>query len=515
MTKSATFFASAAVLLSSMSGTALAQDKGALEDLGKYVFFDKISSPPRQACATCHVAKHGWTAGVAGVNKNGVVVPGADPKAAGRRKPPSSAYASFSPPFATLPKTMTIAVLSPEVACTNGFLPLCYGGAFWDGRAEGRDKPFKAPPNFTGEGAVAHVGSEIFSSLLFEDAYEGFLGPLADQALGPFPNDNEQNVPDGRDHGLPGAEAVCLHVASSDYAPLYTMAWGEPINCRIPDIAFKRVALALAAWQHSDEVNSFSSKRDMAARTIDAQGREVLALPFSSLTPEENLGHDLFYGRNDSGLNPELKAARCNACHSSGESAFLGPALASKGDELDQIYSDFAYHSIGLPPNCDATNYDPDGGDAGILSHADPSAVYDELDPDATPFAGHFKTPTLRNVDKRQGKGFPKAYMHNGYFKTLEQVVHFYNTSVLLRDHVSCPPCTTAEEAMERGCWPEPEFNIDNAAENLGLIGDLELTEQQEAALVAYLRTLSDTLTVDPPKPFKGKPKGQGKGKGK
>jgi cytochrome c peroxidase len=34
----------------------------------------------------------------------------------------------------------------------------------------------------------------------------------------------------------------------------------------------------------------------------------------------------------------------------------------------------------------------------------------------------------LRNVDKRAQPDFVKAYMHNGYFKSLKEVVHFYNT---------------------------------------------------------------------------------------
>ena len=36
---------------------------------------------------------------------------------------------------------------------------------------------------------------------------------------------------------------------------------------------------------------------------------------------------------------------------------------------------------------------------------------------------GKHKVPTLRNVDKRNG-----PYMHNGVFKSLKEVVHFYNT---------------------------------------------------------------------------------------
>ena len=46
----------------------------------------------------------------------------------------------------------------------------------------------------------------------------------------------------------------------------------------------------------------------------------------------------------------------------------------------------------------------------------------------AKSFLGKYKTPTLRNVDKRPRADFVKAYMHNGYLKSLKEVVHFYNT---------------------------------------------------------------------------------------
>ncbi len=41
---------------------------------------------------------------------------------------------------------------------------------------------------------------------------------------------------------------------------------------------------------------------------------------------------------------------------------------------------------------------------------------------------GKHKVPTLRNVDLRPARHFVKAYGHNGYFKSLEEIVHFYNT---------------------------------------------------------------------------------------
>jgi cytochrome c peroxidase len=90
---------------------------------------------------------------------------------------------------------------------------------------------------------------------------------------------------------------------------------------------------------------------------------------------------------------------------------------------------------------------------------------------------GKFRTPTLRNVDQRPGTGFPKAYMHNGVFKSLEEVVSFYNT----------------RDIPEMG-WTTPEVDRnlnDELFEGLP-IGNFELDADAEAAIVAFLKTISD-----------------------
>jgi cytochrome c peroxidase len=197
--------------------TKAAPDAGALQLLGKHVFFDKISNPSNQACVSCHEPAMGWTGKVPAVSKGGVAIPGANRHAVGGRKPPSSAYGSFSPPFSDV--------------CLQGIGPLCVGGAFWDGRAEGRGQ---AGPLIGG--AMQSVGPEVFAGL---DASVGttlsvFLGPLADQALGPFGNDVEQNVlaHPNDPPGLDGATSVCEHVRSARYAELYSRAYaGAPIDC--------------------------------------------------------------------------------------------------------------------------------------------------------------------------------------------------------------------------------------------------------------------------------------------
>ena len=101
----------------------------------------------------------------------------------------------------------------------------------------------------------------------------------------------------------------------------------------------------------------------------------------------------------------------------------------------------------------------------------------------AKSFLGKYKTPTLRNVDKRPRADFVKAYMHNGYLKSLKEIVHFYNT----RD--TLPRCKPGDRGEKVTCWPAPE---NPATINRKQLGDLKLTGRQEDMLVAFLKTLTD-----------------------
>ena len=100
----------------------------------------------------------------------------------------------------------------------------------------------------------------------------------------------------------------------------------------------------------------------------------------------------------------------------------------------------------------------------------------------APQFDGRFRVATLRNVDKRPQPDFVKAYMQNGYFKSLKEVVHFYNT----RD--TLPRCPSGSPGEKLSCWPPPE-NSTNINTNCC---DLGLTDAQENDLVAFLKTLTD-----------------------
>jgi len=97
---------------------------------------------------------------------------------------------------------------------------------------------------------------------------------------------------------------------------------------------------------------------------------------------------------------------------------------------------------------------------------------------------GKQKVPTVRNVDLRPSQDFIKAYMHNGALKTLAEVVHFYNT----RD--TKPGCGATKDPIPgENCWPAAEVAENVNREELGNLG---LTAEEEAAIVAFMKTLSD-----------------------
>ena len=85
---------------------------------------------------------------------------------------------------------------------------------------------------------------------------------------------------------------------------------------------------------------------------------------------------------------------------------------------------------------------------------------------------GKVKVPTLRNIARKPDETFVKAYLHNGAFKSLEDVVHFYNVRNIRPDEFGPP---------------DVQQNV-----NRDELGDLGLTDSEEADLVAFLKTLSD-----------------------
>ena len=360
------------------------------EQLGKLIFFDEnLSLNNDQSCASCHAPEVGWTGPTSDVNAHGVVYEGSIPDAFGDRKPPSAAYATLSPILYMDKKGVFI------------------GGNFWDGRATG----------------------------------EKLGNPAADQAQGPFLNPAEQ--------ALPNAAVLVEGVCEASYGDLFKQVWGNAIcSTGKENEAFDAIALSIAAYEASPEVNAFTSKYDYSLVST------------ATLTKEERKGFALFQGKG-----------KCKLCHiSSGE---------------QPLFTDFTFDNLGIPKNPENPVYlfnssFIDFGLGGFLASR----------PDYAPFAdanmGMQKVPTLRNVDLRPSDDYVKAYGHNGYFKSLWGIVHFYNTRDVLP---TCPKAYTEAEALAAECWPAPEV-----AENVNTaeLGDLGLTYAEEQAIVAFLKTLSD-----------------------
>ncbi|WP_120512180.1 cytochrome-c peroxidase [Photobacterium salinisoli] len=454
-----------------------------IEELGKRLFFENISDPNRMSCATCHAPNTGGTYNVSGVNLHQVAVTGARPhlrpqdladgqekttvKNAGGLKPPTNQYVSFIHEGEA--KGLKLLQLAGQGTC--GFFPC--GGAFWNGRANG--------DIVENTNLVFNLNDASGQKSAF---YSKYLGPLADQAFAsPFLNPVEQNHKSKED--------VCNQVESTKWGKeLYYQSWGVDLSCQSEDeaaTAFARFAVALAAWQMSEDNNRFNSKRDIALAEDDNQ-----QFPLDGLTDLENEGHDLFYG-----------PAGCVICHNSN---------GANGTHPLERYTDDSYHAIGVP-----RNYELPGSPLPDLG-LHPTLVNLGLSPDITfpfftiknAFIGAHKTPTLRNVDKRPGTGFTKAYTHNGWFKSLESIVHFYNTSDVNGQTAAdfgitrCPESiVTEKDALANNCWPAPEIPDAPFLSIGGVTGDLGLSAHQEEAIVAYLKTLTDTTTVEPPAPYK------------
>jgi cytochrome c peroxidase len=384
------------------------------EQLGKSIFFDQnLSIGRNQSCAACHGPEVGWTGPLSATNAGGAVYEGSISGRFGDRKPPSAAYATVSPVFQVDKKGLFV------------------GGNFWDGRATG----------------------------------ETLGNPAADQAQGPFLNPVEQALPD--------AACVVHRVCTASYPVSFEEVWGTgacdiewPVDidavctterATVPlstedrtksDEAYDEIALSIAAYEGSPEVNEFTSKFDFTKK-----GKV-------KLSKKEQSGFALFMGKG-----------KCRLCHIS--------------NGRFPLFTDFTFDNLGVPLNPENPVYDHDPGfvDYGLggflRNRGDPPAVYEaEL--------GKHKVPTLRNVDLRPVPSFVKAYAHNGYFKTLEGIVHFYNT----RDvEPVCPGDYTEAEALAVGCWPAPEVAVNVNSDELG---DLGLTSEEEDAIVAFLKALSD-----------------------
>ena len=103
-------------------------------------------------------------------------------------------------------------------------------------------------------------------------------------------------------------------------------------------------------------------------------------------------------------------------------------------------------------------------------------------------------TPPQCPTTEAPGPYFQKEFFHNGYIKSLKQLVHFYNTRDVYPFKVTSGHCPEGK-TEKVDCWPMPEVpnNIDMTVGNLGV------TDQEENQIVTFLQTLTDGFTTPYP----------------
>ncbi len=210
------------------------------------------------------------------------------------------------------------------------------------------------------------------------------------------------------------AEQVAEKLAQrEDYADLYMQAFGDR------QYSGKRVARAIASYIRS--LVSMNSRFDQYMR-----GHK------NKLTKEEIRGFNIFMGKG-----------KCGTCH-------FAPVFNGSKPPL---FSFMESEVIGVPSTQDTVHatIDPDKGRLTISR----SEVHE--------FA--FKTPTVRNIE------LTAPYMHNGVYRTLEEVVDFYNKGGGVGLGINLPNQTLPFDK-------------------------LNLTEPEKKSLVSFLKSLTDTSVL-------------------
>lgn len=208
--------------------------------------------------------------------------------------------------------------------------------------------------------------------------------------------------------GMEDLDKLSVKLAGAEYYPaLFEKAFGSP------EITDERVASALAQFLRS--MVTCNAKID--------QGN-----PQAVLSSLEKQGMELYFGK-----------ALCSSCHGGRN---LNDAFQMLNDTFPPFYNDGRrIANIGLD-----------------MSYADPGLGANEPNSD-----GVFKVPSLRNV------ALTAPYMHDGRFKTLEEVVEHYNGNI--QKH---PNLDQRLRDWEGNPWR------------------LQLTENEKAALVAFLHSFTD-----------------------
>jgi cytochrome c peroxidase len=461
----------------------------AVRILGGLLNFDEHMSPFQNvACAACHMPYAGFSGPIPSVNLTMIAYPGSFRFRAGKRV--AQRY-TYSPRFPVLH-------LNQAKNPTRG--GTFTGGNFWDGRST------------------------------------GFLlqSPDAEQAQHP-PVDTQE-------HMFADDACIAFRLTSAPYRSLFELVWGVDFDIRWPANTAEICAIPGGAARFGGSATPIalsSVDRTKATNIYDHWGQSISFLessndisPFTSKvdrfaqglatpTPDDVAGRVLFQGKGN-----------CNSCHLDGfPTTNPGPDPGVQAD-TEPLFTCFGYANLGLPLNPrDAFYYQttPDrfgftGNPLGF-GYRDlgfgtflRSGFGSAPNPNASmwlSFApledGTMQTSTIRNVamtppqcptteaGQKDANGnpipfFQKEFFHNGYIKSLKQLVHFYNTRDVFAFNVTsghCPAGTT--EKVD--CWPMPEVrnNIDMTVGNLGL------TDAEENLVVIAMQDATDGFDPNNP----------------
>jgi cytochrome c peroxidase len=445
-----------------------------VEQLGKDIVFDiTLSDPPGYACFTCHTPEAGHASpgppDGSAVNQFFGIPSGVVPGRATNRKPMTYAMTAFCPTGPFYDEDAGVYI----------------GGTFWDGRTP--DEPHQATQPFIDANEMANLSSN------------GIQDPVAG-----------------------GYSALVVRkVQTRPYTNLFKQVYGPDVFTKYTtQQIYTIITDAIGAYEASAEINPFNSKYDASEYGTPPQN-------LYTLSASEERGR-ILYGAGPNPTNdPNFGAAQCFQCHLSAPNPILQPALDGK-----EAFTMYCYANVGVPKNLNNpyykntdpfTNpfgYNPLGFnyiDYGLGANPNPAPdgtrFYNETPGDILQFRGLFKVPSVRNSDKRPYATFVRAYMHNGVFKSLQQVVHFYNKRNIAVNAAGQEVPFDLRIGPPAGyfpLFPPPEVldNVQNVAgltpaqaaamgvsgvvATNGQVGNLQLTGLEEADVVNFLTILTD-----------------------
>jgi cytochrome c peroxidase len=465
--------------------------KIAVQTLGKLMNYDEnMSVFKNEACAFCHMPYAGFSGPIPSVNATMIAYPGSMEFRAQKR---TAQRYTYSPLFPVLNYNQV----------DGSFI----GGNFWDARSTGYllsnpdAEQAQHPPVDPGEMGLPDTACIAFrlSQAVYRPLFEQIWG--AGTLSINFPPNAEQicSTPEGAASLGGSATPLALSPAERARATFVYDAWGHSIN----------------EYESSVAVSAFSSKFDAFLEGA------------YTMTPDEMAGYNLFKGKGN-----------CNSCHLDGRSTAptppppegSAPNSTDTGAAADvtPVFTCFGYANLGLPKNLMVAIYyetTPDffgftlnpldfgfidlglglflGGGSGnnpsICGPAPNTPGAPCWSQFASVSAGQMQVVTARNVamvppqcptTEAPGPYFQKEFFHNGYIKSLKQLVHFYNTRDVFPFPVQMGGCPTG--TVEKvNCWPTPEVtaNIDMT------LGNLHLTDTEENQIVIFLQTLTDGFT--------------------